>query len=86
MAMHVLIPDELVAHLEKQAEAVGSVPEQIAVAAIRRQIQADEQLDQVLAPVREAYEASGMTEEELSDVLEKAKHDMRAERRSRKTQ
>jgi len=86
MAMQVQIPDELAEQLQKQAEAVGSGPEQIAVAAIRRQIQADEQLDQLLAPVREAFEASGMTEEELGDLLEKAKHDMRAERRARKAQ
>jgi len=83
MAMQVQIPDELAEQLQKQAEANGSVPEQIAVAAIRRQIQ---ELDQTLAPVREAFEASGMTEEELGDLLEEAKHDMRVQRRARNAQ
>jgi hypothetical protein len=38
-------------------------------------------LDEVLAPVRAEFEDSGMSDDELSDVLEKAKHQMRAERR-----
>jgi len=37
-------------------------------------------LDELLAPVRDAVKESGMTEEGLTELLEKAKHDMRAER------
>jgi len=37
-------------------------------------------IDEVLRPVREAFRKSGMTEEELGDLLEEAKHQMRAER------
>jgi hypothetical protein len=40
---------------------------------------ADSTLDELLAPVRHAVKASGMTEEQLTDMLEKAKHEMRAE-------
>jgi hypothetical protein len=39
-------------------------------------------LDAVLKPVRDAFAESGMTEDELSDLLVKAKKQMRAERRS----
>jgi len=37
-------------------------------------------LDELLAPVREAVNKTGMTEEELTSLLEKAKHDVRRER------
>jgi hypothetical protein len=34
-------------------------------------------------PIYEAFKASGMTDDQLGDVLEKAKHEMRAERRAK---
>ena len=38
-------------------------------------------LDEILAPVRAEFAASGMTEDELGDLLEDAKHEMRRDRR-----
>jgi hypothetical protein len=38
-------------------------------------------LDELLAPAREAFARSCMTEDELSELLEEAKHRRRAERR-----
>ncbi len=38
-------------------------------------------LDEILAPIRQTVDQSGMSEDELSDLLEKAKHDVRRERR-----
>lgn len=43
-------------------------------------------LDQILKPVRDAFEASGMSEDELSNILVKAKKDMRAARRQHGTE
>jgi len=40
-------------------------------------------LREVSGPIAEAFEASGMTEDELGDMLEEAKHQMRADRRAR---
>jgi hypothetical protein len=40
-------------------------------------------LDEVLKPVRDAFAESGMSEDELSDLLVRAKKEMRAERHSR---
>jgi hypothetical protein len=40
-------------------------------------------LEEMLKPVGDAFAASGMSEDELSDLLVKAKKEMRAERRSR---
>jgi hypothetical protein len=41
-------------------------------------------LEEVLKPVRDAFSDSGMSENDLSELLVKAKKEMRAERRSRK--
>ena len=38
-------------------------------------------LEEVLAPVRQAFAESGMTDDELGDYLEDVKHAARAERR-----
>lgn len=40
-------------------------------------------LEEMLKPVHDAFVESGMSEDDLSDLLVKAKKDMRAERRSR---
>lgn len=40
-------------------------------------------LEDVLKPVRDAFAESGMSEDDLSDLLVNAKKEMRAERRSR---
>lgn len=39
-------------------------------------------LDEMLAPVREQFARSGMTDDELGDFLEDVKHDMRREKRA----
>jgi pantoate kinase len=39
-------------------------------------------IEEVLAPVREQFARSGMSEDELSDFLEEAKHRRREERRN----
>jgi hypothetical protein len=41
-------------------------------------------LDEVLAPLRQEFEESGMTEDELTDLLEQTKHEARAERLANK--
>jgi hypothetical protein len=41
-------------------------------------------LEEISGPVYQRFLESGMTEDELSEILEKEKHDMRAERRARK--
>lgn len=40
-------------------------------------------LREISGPVEEAFAASGLTDEQLGELLEKAKHEMRAERRAR---
>lgn len=81
MTMQVQIPDELAKLLQEKAAAAGSLPEELALAAIRLQIAANAERDQILAPVREAFTASGMTEDEAIELFEEEKHAMRREHR-----
>ena len=39
-------------------------------------------LDEVLAPLRAEFDESGMSEAELTDLLEQAKHEVRAQERA----
>jgi hypothetical protein len=41
---------------------------------------ADGALEELLAPVRQAVKESGMSEDDLTEMLERAKHEMRADR------
>lgn len=81
MSLHIIIPDQLAKGLEERAITAGISAEQLALAAIEREL-ATSPLDELLAPIRKAYEESGMTEDESFDFLEAEKHAMRRERRA----
>ena len=82
MTLSVTIPDDLAVRLESVAKATDKTPEQVALAAIERDLTSLAHLDEILAPVRSAFEASGLTEDELTELLEVEKHAMRRERRA----
>ena len=82
MVLKVPISPEAEARLKAQAAATGVDPDALAARVLEREF-CRPSLDEVLAPLREEFEASGMTEEELIELLETAKHEMRAERRAR---
>lgn len=85
MTLVIEIPDELAKQLVQRAAETGTAPEKVAISAIERQIRTEESLKQALEPIRQAFRESGMTEEELSDLLEEEKHAMRRERRQRQS-
>lgn len=80
MSLRFTVPEHLARSLELRAAAVRSSPEQVALAAIERELSSQPSLDEVLAPVRKAYAESGMTEDESMDLLEAEKHALRRER------
>ena len=80
--MDLHIPDDLAAELLKRAEAGGDDPEKFAIRAIEQSLADHQSLSALLAPVREAFRASGMDEDEAVDLFEAEKHAMRAERRA----
>lgn len=77
MSMHVEIPDDVAKLVEKHAAETGAAPDVVAIRAIRRTLLSDEMLTETLRPIREAFARSGMTEDELGDLLETEKHAMR---------
>jgi predicted transcriptional regulator len=79
MTLKLNLSPELAERLEKAARGSSRTPEQIALAAIERNLTAWERLDKCLAPVHAAFEASGLTEDELTELLEAEKHAMRRE-------
>jgi hypothetical protein len=68
--------------LAEKAQAAG-VDVQTYVERIVRAAASGPTLDEVLRPVRDAFHASGMSDAELGELLEEAKHEMRCERRAR---
>ena len=81
MSLHLVIPDPLAKGLEARAAAAGITPEEVALSAIKREL-ASASFDELLAPVRKAYEDSAISEDESFDFLEAEKHAMREERRA----
>lgn len=65
--------------LKQRAAASGKKAADYAAELIEDAV-AKPSLDELLAPVRKKFARSGMTEDELSDYLEEAKHRRRAAR------
>ena len=82
MSLIIELPAEAEARLAEKARIAGvDVPTYV-----ERVLQAEAArppLEEMLKPVRDAFGASGMSEEDLSDVLLKAKKEMRVQRRGR---
>jgi hypothetical protein len=82
MTLSVDISGDAERALRTQAAAVGLTPESFAKRIIERSVAMDE-LREISGPIADAFTASGMTEDELGDLLEREKHAMRAERRKK---
>lgn len=81
MTLNLNLSPELAERLETFAKGTERTPEQFALAAIERALTAWERADVSLAPVHAAFEASGMTDDELSELVNAEVHAMRRERR-----
>jgi hypothetical protein len=81
--MRVDIPADLAQEIIDTAQSTGEEPERVVLAAIRRGLEAHEKLEATLLPVREAFEASGLSEDEAVELFEAEKHALRRERRER---
>ena len=80
MSLSVTIPDELAEELSRTARAAGKTPEEVAVTAIRRNLMATARLNEALAPIRAAFENSGLTEDQAVELFEAEKHALRKEK------
>ncbi|RIK86998.1 MAG: hypothetical protein DCC67_02325 [Planctomycetota bacterium] len=82
MTLNLDLSPELAERLEKAASASSTSPERIAVTAIERTLALWERADQALAPVHAAFEASGMSDDELAELIDAEIHAMRRDRRA----
>jgi hypothetical protein len=84
MVLSLSISPEAEAKLKSKAAAAGVDIETYAVTLIEQFTKAPLSLKEISGPIAEEFAKSGMTEDELADLLEEAKHEMRAEKRGRK--
>lgn len=82
MVLSIPITAETETKLRAKA-AVAGVDVQTFAARTLERVASRPALDDSLAPLRAEFDATGMTEEELVELLEIAKHEVRAERRAR---
>jgi hypothetical protein len=76
MVLKIPVTPDTEAKLKAKAAVAGVDVETFAAKALER-FASRPPLDLVLAPLRAEFEASGMTEEELTQLLEDVKHDTR---------
>jgi len=77
MTIHISISPGAEHRLHDKARAAGLAPEALAAKILEEQL-VRPSIDEILRPLREEVAASGMSEDQLGDLLEKAKHEMRA--------
>ncbi len=83
MTLSISISAETEAKLKAKA-AVEGVDLPTYAARVLEQLACRPTLDELLAPLRAEVEASGITEAQLTNLLEEAKHEQRDQRHSRK--
>ena len=83
MVLTIPISPEAEAKLKAKADLAGVDLTAYVAALVEQNARQPLSIAQISGPVADAFEKSGMTEDELSEVLEEAKHAMRAERRAR---
>ena len=80
MTLTISISPDAEAKLRAKAADAGVDIETYAAKALE-QIAARPSLDEILKPLHAEFDASGMTEDQLSNLLEETKHEARANRK-----
>lgn len=80
MVIQIPLSPDTEAKLRAQAEAAGQEINAYAAALLERAAK-QPPLEEIIAPLRAEFAASGMTDDQLGDYLEDAKHELRRDRR-----
>jgi hypothetical protein len=83
MSLTVTLPSDLEAQVQQAAARKGCDVEQYMIEAIKKAV-LKPSLDEILAPVREQFAASGMTEEELDQLIEEERQVIWEEKHGKK--
>jgi hypothetical protein len=84
MVLTISIPPEAEAKLQQRAAEAGEELQSYVARLVAQFAGPPTPLDDISGPIYQRFLESGMTDDELADVLERAKHEMRAERRGRR--
>jgi plasmid stability protein len=94
MSITICLPPEAEEKLRRRAVEAGVAPDALARQILEQALNGGEPaessgrcgaaLDEMLAPVREEFERSGMTEEELTQFLTEVRDEVRREKRAGK--
>lgn len=84
MVLKLSITSEAEAELKAKAASAGVDVATYAARQLERIVAPPKSLRQISGPAYDEFLASGMTDDDLGELLEQAKHDMRAERRQRR--
>jgi hypothetical protein len=84
MVVKLSISPEAAAVLSAKAAAAGMDVETYAARQLERLAAPPRSLLEISGPAHDEFRASAMTDDQLSDLLEQAKHDARTERRGRR--
>jgi uncharacterized protein (DUF1778 family) len=76
------LSNDVKARLDERASASGQDLSQYISTLVQLVVESPRTLEEISAPIYERFLASGTTDDELSEELERAKHEMRIERRS----
>jgi hypothetical protein len=83
MVLSISIPPETEAMLKLRAAAAGEDLPSYVARLVSHFAEPPTPLEELSGPIYQRFLESGMTDDELGELLEKAKHEMRAERRAR---
>jgi hypothetical protein len=86
MTLNITLTPEKEKRLRERAAAAGEDVGTFASRLLDQFAAQPTPLEQLSGPICDAFLESGMTDDELGDLLEKAKHEMRAERRAKEKQ
>lgn len=83
MTLTISLPPEFEARLKERAAASGQDVSTFVSKLLQHFADRPTPLEELSGPIQQRFRESGMTEDELAEELERAKHEMRAERHSR---
>jgi len=86
MDITISIRPEMQEKLRQRATESGQDVEAYVERLIEKELSGPQSIDELLAPVREQFAQSGMTEEELDTLIEEAREEVWHERQAQKVQ
>ena len=84
MPLTLTLPPDIEAKARERAAAMGTDVEDYIARVVRRSLETPIPLEQISGDVGRRFRESGMSEDELSDLLEREKHEARQERKGRR--